>query len=386
MRRGLVVAVVAVTLSGCALPVPVQIASWVLDGVSFVVTEKSVADHGISMIANKDCALWRGLKGDAVCSEIDDPGVFAVAAATTATVGPPDTEPDAETLADFETAAGPPEVAPLEVAAAEPQNGERLMIAGKRVWSERPEADLYFVIGSFSSRDNARRMVDRHRDLGPAVMASRLDGAEVYRVAVGPFAAAQKRAMRLAVKQSGIGDAWAIRVDHGDWRMAGPGELADPAEAIAASPAVTDPAPARTESEEIAETPVSAPAVPDLSSELIDGRGRNLVIGSFSIMDNARKLAADRAALSPRIVAVEVAGGWRYRVVIGPYGKAESLDRQRRLADTGIDHVWAMDVEPEAAVSDDESNWGVDLVKYIIDMFGSPDTTDVVAIISPLEV
>ena len=54
-------------LGGCALPVPVQIASWALDGISYMLTEKSVADHGISVLAQKDCAGRRGLL---------DPGEF----------------------------------------------------------------------------------------------------------------------------------------------------------------------------------------------------------------------------------------------------------------------------------------------------------------------
>ena len=41
------------------MPLPFQIASWALDGISYIATEKSVTDHGISIIAQKDCALLR---------------------------------------------------------------------------------------------------------------------------------------------------------------------------------------------------------------------------------------------------------------------------------------------------------------------------------------
>jgi len=40
---------------------PLQVASWALDGISYIMTEKSVTDHGISVVAQKDCAVWRGV-------------------------------------------------------------------------------------------------------------------------------------------------------------------------------------------------------------------------------------------------------------------------------------------------------------------------------------
>ena len=63
-----------VMLNGCSLlPVPIQIASWVADGVSFIATEKSLSDHGLSMLVQKDCAVWRGLKHGVICQENIDP-------------------------------------------------------------------------------------------------------------------------------------------------------------------------------------------------------------------------------------------------------------------------------------------------------------------------
>ncbi len=38
-----------------------------LDGVSFVVSKKSVFDHGISIVVQQDCALWRGVTEGRVC-------------------------------------------------------------------------------------------------------------------------------------------------------------------------------------------------------------------------------------------------------------------------------------------------------------------------------
>jgi len=54
-------------LSGCALPAAVSIASYAVDGASFVATGRSMSDHGISILLREDCALFRVLKGEPVC-------------------------------------------------------------------------------------------------------------------------------------------------------------------------------------------------------------------------------------------------------------------------------------------------------------------------------
>ncbi|MFP6712557.1 MAG: hypothetical protein VB913_12770 [Rhodospirillales bacterium] len=62
MRRWLGVVsafILSIFVSGCALPVSVTVASWALDGFSYVATQKSITDHGISLLAGQDCALHR---------------------------------------------------------------------------------------------------------------------------------------------------------------------------------------------------------------------------------------------------------------------------------------------------------------------------------------
>ena len=62
---------VAMSLSGCivTLPPAIQLASLALDGISYASTGKSVSDHAISAVTAQDCAMLRGLKGEAICSE-----------------------------------------------------------------------------------------------------------------------------------------------------------------------------------------------------------------------------------------------------------------------------------------------------------------------------
>ena len=54
-------------LTGCALPPAITVASFVTDGVSYVVTGKSTTDHAISAVAEQDCALLRVVQDQAIC-------------------------------------------------------------------------------------------------------------------------------------------------------------------------------------------------------------------------------------------------------------------------------------------------------------------------------
>ena len=62
-----------VALSGClALPPALQLASLAIDGISYMQTGKSVSDHALSAITNKDCAMLRALDDvNSVCTEHD---------------------------------------------------------------------------------------------------------------------------------------------------------------------------------------------------------------------------------------------------------------------------------------------------------------------------
>lgn len=68
-----VAAVLAVAngLSGCivALPPAVQFASLALDGITFVATGKTVTDHALSAVTERDCAMVRALNGAEICSD-----------------------------------------------------------------------------------------------------------------------------------------------------------------------------------------------------------------------------------------------------------------------------------------------------------------------------
>ena len=62
------------------MPPAITLASLAADVVSYASTGKSVSDHGISLVLQKDCALLRGFKGE-ICLEPDPAAEFVASLA-----------------------------------------------------------------------------------------------------------------------------------------------------------------------------------------------------------------------------------------------------------------------------------------------------------------
>jgi hypothetical protein len=58
----------SLSISGCAIPPIVTAASFAVDIVSLGETGKTVSDHGLSFVTQRDCALFRAFQG-AVCRD-----------------------------------------------------------------------------------------------------------------------------------------------------------------------------------------------------------------------------------------------------------------------------------------------------------------------------
>src|SRR5437868_13895415 len=100
-------------VAGCVLPPAFTIASLVADGISMASSGKTVTDQAISLLAHKDCRLWRLVQGKSICRS--DTSVVAVAvlpralALHAASPGLRPTEPSVPAM-----------VLPVKVAPAEP--------------------------------------------------------------------------------------------------------------------------------------------------------------------------------------------------------------------------------------------------------------------------
>jgi len=75
-------------LGGCALPPVMTVASFALDFASYGETGKSVSDHGLSFLLQKDCALLRIFQGE-LCRDEIDPNAPETALAALEPMGDP---------------------------------------------------------------------------------------------------------------------------------------------------------------------------------------------------------------------------------------------------------------------------------------------------------
>ncbi|MGF1610613.1 MAG: hypothetical protein ACFCUQ_14520 [Kiloniellales bacterium] len=73
-----------------------------------------------------------------------------------------------------------------------------------------PEVIGFVIIGSFRHDELAARHAANHRDWLPQILTKNLGGTTQYRVAIGPFRAADLSAARQRVIASGIADAWLL--------------------------------------------------------------------------------------------------------------------------------------------------------------------------------
>ncbi len=107
-RRSAPLVLCSVLLGACSMPLPLKVTSWALDGIAYLTTEKSVTDHGLSLVAQQDCALWRGFMGEQICRS-EDGTAIALAAAEGQPAGNAEDgySSDAWTLAALAPAAGP---------------------------------------------------------------------------------------------------------------------------------------------------------------------------------------------------------------------------------------------------------------------------------------
>jgi len=233
MRKTLAMIGLPILLGGCSLPPALTAASWALDGVSYLVSGKSVTDHAISEVAQQDCALFRIVQDREICedyeidgnvdgtilsasavTEIDEPDALAVPvdlASFTVAFGPGTVEAETVAFAD------PPMAHEMQpVLAAQPHFGTAMprprplqMAAASSSPDEQMREDLHrtlSVIGSFQQIGNARGLATREAGLNAQVRTVLADGKTWHRVIVdAPLA---------KVRASGFEDAWVLRTCH----------------------------------------------------------------------------------------------------------------------------------------------------------------------------
>ncbi len=281
-----------IALGGCALPVPLQIASWALDGISVLTTQKSVTDHGISMIAQQDCAVWRGVTEGEMCRDLDDSDVLLAG-----TVAPPS------------ATTGLTETAPIAIASPV---GDR---ADDDLSSPGPAADVRRV-----------RAVPTHALR--AAWADKSTGA--------------------SAEPKGVVNSHALRAAPVMPVTAIPVSTKPAVQKLFVAPAQSGPLvrlstlPVRTQSARVAtENPRQKHR-----SQKAPTKGIYFVIGSFRNPKNARRLVRRNKKLSPAVLNARLGGAVVYRVVVGPVPRGREKRLHRALARDGFPDTWAIRVNP----------------------------------------
>ncbi|MDP6574108.1 MAG: SPOR domain-containing protein [Rhodospirillales bacterium] len=310
-------------LSGCALPVPLRVASWAIDGVAYLTTKKSIADHGISLVAERDCAMWRSLTADEVCIDNDAGSSTAVAEAEA-----PDDTDGAESLASFETAAG------IQASEPDAHATPRVVVWLEELASGEVESAAAFWQTAAGESDEPR-----------ATGWPRGEGADEIDPAVAPFPAP-------FVEGDGRDGEEAGAPPVTGWNSSNIFE-SDTLEVAAVQRVPRQPAPRRAVARNrpdagalrLVVSTNSLRAMPPQGARA--PRGIYFVVGSFRSLDNARGLARRHVSLRPVVMSAELDGGIVFRVMVGPFTKRERQDGRRRVIQAGIFDAWAISLDTE---------------------------------------
>ncbi len=250
----------SVLLSGCFLPPQLTLASWALDGLSVMFTKKSITDHGISAVAQKDCALWRGFTEGAVCRSDDSINALADAGdidlegnpAITSSLAGTDVKKSVDLFnrsifsdlafkdhsydetvswqnhAVTEVASVSVQITTVKSVDVEQLTALKSPVLEIEVTEEKPPQQVaevsdvaetntlqgnYLVIGSFSKWANATRFAEWYEDLGAEIVSANVDDTKVFRILVGPYTADNQESVVASVINSGIEDAWGMNVE-----------------------------------------------------------------------------------------------------------------------------------------------------------------------------
>ncbi|CAO3446201.1 hypothetical protein [Azospirillum argentinense] len=192
LRRG-VAAVALVGLGGCAgAPVAMTAASFAVDGMLYVGTNKSSTDHMLSAMLQQDCATFRVLSQGYVCKPVIVP---VVRNAESVPVPLPETDPSPAPVL--------PPPAPLPVTA-------EVEIAALQPMPRSPERRFLVVAGSFSKRGQAEAQRARLGHPEADIVAADVHGRRIHRLVLPPEDRPTALRRLAEIRAAGVGDAWLL--------------------------------------------------------------------------------------------------------------------------------------------------------------------------------
>jgi hypothetical protein len=273
--KKIVILAVCLALPACVAPPVITMASLALSGVSFMQTGKTLPDHALSSIAQRDCKMFRATRGELIClantalgldesislaavpagtawpekitalpaplAPIPEPTAAPIQPVVVASLAPipvpiPVNAPALPSLSwsAFNQAPGaPPTAAPVDdlippasakirdisVApkvprqiAATATREIQLHTRGPTLEVQPSDFSRHLVVGSFRDQARATAHIARLGDDGLRVLTSEVKGRIQHRVVVGPYPAADLAAAKRKFAARGIRGAWAIKL------------------------------------------------------------------------------------------------------------------------------------------------------------------------------
>jgi len=312
-----------VLLAGCAMPVPVTIASFVLDGLSIATTNKTVTDHGLSFVAQQDCAVWRGFTEGELCREAEaDSDVITALNAET------DVE-DAEMreLANMETAAGT-------------EDATEEVVEISEVPSQTPPSLTPMKVEAVPLPP-----LEGQRD-----PAAEVDTAWYAPEQMAPGGATTPQALPpLPPQPPEVPEI----LDPDNETLVSPEETEETR--IARDPATTPPVSApepTTTPEPSAKTRMAKPSPAREHSPAHKAApksgGFHYVIASFAKTGYAERLIKKNGKLGARVAEAMIGSKTYYRVVVGPLAPKERRATRRTLTRAGFKDAWGVRIDKPA--------------------------------------
>lgn len=211
--RYFLLGVLGVGLSGCALPMSLQIASMAASGISYIATGKGVSDHAISAVASQDCAIHRIALGQGLCNTID----IETDGTAIALIGDEQQSPPARNSSerlresmlslagslqeDLQPLSGPngndipvsnetetrDSVSGALFAAEEAIKDIKSTIGSNAPTLSVAASQHYLILGRFQELNRAEQTRIRHTELGATIRMVLNDGNLLFQVTAGPF-------------------------------------------------------------------------------------------------------------------------------------------------------------------------------------------------------
>ncbi|HYG87539.1 MAG TPA: SPOR domain-containing protein [Azospirillum sp.] len=193
-------AAASIALAGCAgIPVAVSAASFYVDTVLFLRTNKTSVDHVISAVAERDCAMTSILVNGRLCDDASSPELLAELTREVENV-----PPGGNAEIRIEVA----EAQPLVLSDTVPAPGAAPLPAP----AEPVRTRVLVVVGSFTKRAHAeaRRAIIAHPST--SIVEATVSGRRYYRVVITPADREDALRQLSVVRDGGIKDAWLLRM------------------------------------------------------------------------------------------------------------------------------------------------------------------------------